>query len=247
MISGKKIVKAEGIYLLLKDGKNWKRIGKILFLRDTSICFVFPNLSTGGILAESSCSTNSKEIQKIDLKNKGKVTSETVKFSYHPDGRVNFSMDRKIYTRIKMDTESLGLQNRHLFTCLYGNPRKFFNITNKDYERYSENGLVRISFGDEMPLSFSLSFHKYSLKEFDFSKYQKSSDVVLLSPDEKMSLRIIVQKKSIVPKLGEPLFIFVGGFKIDKTKLRFLSAMYPATKYDDLLKMLGTVDFKKQR
>jgi len=246
MISKKKIIKAKDINLLLKDGKKWKRIGKLFFLKDNTICFAFPSLSTGGILAESSCSRNSKEIQKIDLKNKGMVTSEAVKFSYHPDGRVHFSMDRRIYTKIKINTEPLGMQNRHLFTCLYGNPGKLHNVTDKDYERYSKNGLVRIYFDDGVPLSFSLSFHKYSLKGFDFNKYPKSRDIILLSPDETMSLRIIVQKNP-VPKAEGSLFIFIGGFKIDKTKMRFLSAMYPAANYDNLLRMLGTVDFEKQR
>ncbi len=60
-----------------------------------------------------------------------------------------------------------------------------------------------------------------------------------------MILRIIVQKMS-GPKIKEPFFIFIGGFKIDKTHVRFLSAMYPVVKYNDLLKELGTVDLKSR-
>ena len=234
----KKIWKSKNLYFLLNANKSFKRLGKLFFLKDNSICFSFPQIFPGGILSEYSLNKTTGKIQKIDFKKQGKVTKEIVKFTYHTDGRVHFSLDGKIYTQIRMQAPPLQNQNGHIFTCYYSNLLMYPNIT----RRYPDAKIAGILFDDLKYSDIELSFHLCNATDFNNS----NNGNFILSPDKNMIIKVDVEKKDNISNATKPVFIFVGGFNIEQTQIRFLSAMYSSSNYDELLKLLGSVDIGKE-
>ncbi|OQA92456.1 MAG: hypothetical protein BWY26_00219 [Elusimicrobia bacterium ADurb.Bin231] len=224
----------ESNILIITNG-CWKKIGKFVFLNN-GISYVFPVLDTTGVLTESICSRKTTDIQEIKLLKRGKITKETVKFTYHDDGNVHFSMDDKIRTEIKLKTNPLENVNRHLFSCVYSN----FNVNkSKDskFVSYSKKAF-RINFSDKVPQTFELSFYSIELPH-----KMQPNECIFVSPDRKRKIKI--RYDPIISPLhnkDRTTFIFLGGFKIEANEIRFLSAMYPSGEYKSLSKLIGTVD-----
>lgn len=234
----RKIINQNEIYLLVNINQQWYRLGKLFFLKDHSICFAFPEIRNGGLLAESSCPIVANKTHRIYLKENGKTTNEVVKFTYHTDGNAHFSLDGKIYTKVKTQAMPINGKQTHLFTTVYVHPNKLPKVDECKYKKYEKRGLARI-FGHDVS-SIYLSFHTFSLDNFDPDKYKTSNDFILMSKDEKSVLRIVCQINTI--KMKEKCFMLIGGFKMNKDNVNFLTAMYPAKNIDKLSKLIGSVD-----
>jgi len=236
----RQIIKQNEIYLLLSINKEWYRLGKLFFLKDNSICFAFPQIKDGGILARSYCPRTTEKTHRIYLEENGKTTKEVVKFTYHANGNVHFSLDGKIYTKVKNKSTPINKKHTHLFSAVYGQPKNLSKITENKYNQYQKKGLARI-FGNKLS-SIYLSFHTFSLEGFDFNKYKTSNDFIVMSKNEKNVLRITCQTNTI--EMKEKCFMFVGGFKINQNDVSFLTAMYPAKDINLLSMLIGSVDIK---
>lgn len=239
----KKIIRSDGCYLLLKHEEGWKRLEKLFFLRDNSVCLAFPEIKGGGILAESHCSRDIAGIQQIDLKKSGKVTKEVVKFTYHSDGVAHFSKDGKIYTKIKISTLPLNNNGMHLFSCVYVDSSLLPDIKVRDYERYSEASVVRF-FSNGAPKTLTLQCFCYTSHKVDIKEYSNSNYALLMSKNQKRIIKVTQgssSKMSPENTRQEPVFIFMGGFKKENNAIRFLPALYPAD-YSSLKGGIGTID-----
>ena len=58
------------------------------------------------------------EAQQVSLEATGKTASHRVKFTYHPDGNVHFSQDRKVLTVIRKRSSPIGEASGHVFTLM---------------------------------------------------------------------------------------------------------------------------------
>ncbi|MFA5780577.1 MAG: hypothetical protein WC947_10650 [Elusimicrobiota bacterium] len=222
--------------ILIIVGNCYEKIGKFVFLNN-GISYIFPVLQTTGILTESVCSRATADIQEINLLKTGKITKETVKFTYHDDGNVHFSMDAKIRTEIKLNTNPLVNVDRHLFSCMYSN----FNVNklkDRKFDYYSKKAF-RINFADKIPQTFQLSFYSIKLPH----KIQPN-ELIFVSPNRKRNIKVNCSPiiSPYLPNKNITTFIFYGGFNIKSDKIRFLSAMYPSGEYKSLSKLIGTVD-----
>jgi len=209
--------------ILVESLGNWKRLGKIFFLKDNSVCFAFPKMVRGGILAASECSRTTAEIQKIDLTNQGKVTRETVKFTYHGDGNAHFSMDGKIHTKIGITSHPFTNEERHLFSCQYVNILGADNLSEAKYERYAKDGCLRIHFTDGSLPALNVSAHLFPINRLDINEYNKSNHVIIISNDHRVALKVFATPCTFnvasadQKEINEttPMFFFCGGFTIE--------------------------------
>jgi len=234
----KTIIQSNQINLLLKNKTNWLRMGKLFFLRDNSICFTFPEISCSGLLSLSECSSKTASTQRVNLKKKGKVTKETVKFTYHTSGWVNFSKTNKIQP-IKLKTEPLEGHNLHIFSCVFGTPQNFPIVSANKYRKYEKEGMIRYYYNAK---SIYLSFYSYTKRNFDLNKYQKNNNILILSEDNKRVVEIKLNTTPLQSFEKNTCFIFIGGFCKTPKNTYFLSAMYPSGSYNMLKKTLGSVD-----
>lgn len=106
-----------------------------------------------GLLCRAELSDTIQYPTSVDFTEGGKVTSQSVKFSYHPDGNVHFSQDRKILTLIKKQTVPLIDANGHLFTVQINGPQDFKIHQKESKETYRPHKRRYLSF--EYPERFN--------------------------------------------------------------------------------------------
>ena len=234
-----KQIQSNEIYLLLTNGDGFKKLGKLVFLTNNSVFFVFPEMSVPGILSESLIDRNKSDVQEVYLENGGKVTNETVKFMYHPDGNIHFSMEKRIHTKIK--TKSVKLENQAdcLFECFYENFGVFNNISSEDYNKYEKRGCFRLGY-NTIPRVFRISIKRCILKNVNWA----GAGVVFYSKNKEVSLTMAVsEEKNIAFNSNKPVFVFRSIAILQQDKIKFLAAMYhPYANYEELKKRIGTVD-----
>ncbi|MDD5687720.1 MAG: hypothetical protein PHE88_07820 [Elusimicrobia bacterium] len=233
-----KQIQSDEIYLLLTSGNGFKKLGKLGFLKDNSVFFVFPEMSVPGILSESLIDRNKSDVQKVDLGNGGKVTNETVKFMYHPDGNIHFSMEKRIRTEIKTNNVKLENQADCLFECFYENFGTFKNISSQDYNKYKKRGCFRLGY-NTIPRVFRISIRRCILKNVNWA----GAGVVFYSKNKEIALTMAIsEEKNITFNYNKPIFVFRSSVIQQQDKIKFLAAMYPASNYKELRKKIGTVD-----
>ena len=69
------------------------------------------------------------------------VTSHSVKYSHHPDGEAHFSLDGKVFTRIRKKAVPLTAAAGHLFTVMVQGLDRFEDLNQKDVAT-SKRGIV---------------------------------------------------------------------------------------------------------
>ena len=60
------------------------------------------------------------------------VTTHSVKYSHHPDGEAHFSLDGKVFTRVRRKAVPLTSAEGHLFTVMVQGLHQFDDLTQND-------------------------------------------------------------------------------------------------------------------
>lgn len=211
--------------------------------------------------------------EKIKLADGGKVTSHRVKYTHHPDGRVHFSQDRKIYTAIKKQSVPLASAHGHIFTVQFQGIDDF-ELVNPQKDRKPPSGkrtLLNMDFPDDYPEAIKIVGRWYSAKELIESIEGNPGDSVgpiipckenggsqrlamIVSPPQSQPFSDFALMISCVsiPRFSQDkgtALTFIGGF--DQYEIAtnlsvdssFLALSYPTNNYDELLTQIGTIDF----
>jgi hypothetical protein len=249
------------------------RVCQVIFHKDGSVFVTFPDFRfTDGILSVVRLRPDGETADAVDFMKEGKVTSHLVKYAHHPHGRVHFSQDGKVFTKIVRNAQfRLGDQIGRLLELRASWPRDGFAVTKK-----AKRGKPHLmfGFGNGHPAGLVLVFH-----------WRRKSDVetwgggTAVGPKERIAHRVS-QERSPAFFLGQPsklpfqehvlvitcneapafkriegpAIVLRGGADSDEVgepgakapPTEFLAAMYPVEKRAELEAIIGTIDFQPQ-
>ncbi|HAR94359.1 MAG TPA: hypothetical protein DCR97_00100 [Deltaproteobacteria bacterium] len=269
------VVRAERFTIATKIGQYFFKIFQIHFKKsDGTIIIDFPYYKQcSGLLCKATLSDKVQYPSKIDFTEGGKVTSQLVKFSYHPDGNVHFSQDRKIFTQIRKRTVPLKGAYGHFFTVQINGPQDFKIHPRGSKETFRPAKRRHLVF--ELPDGFndSLKFLGHYLHISEVAKNMvsvgKSAWYIFINestgerypgfiigppldspfPDKVLLIRLVMIP--IMTADNSSCLTFVGGFDAheivtDPTKTTtFLGLLYPTEDFNVMKKRIGTVDFSQ--
>jgi hypothetical protein len=205
----------------------------------------------------------------LDLKDEGKVTSHSVKYSHHPDGRAHFSQDGKVFTVIKKQSVPINDIQGHVFTVQLQGLNFFEQL--RPIEYYLPPSVKRtvliFPFGDKEPEAIKIVGRWYSqavlmsnMKSGILSprmtaitpQGKEYSSYLCSSPEGHAGEgRIMVITCEGIPKLSkdeETTLTFIGGFDMStivndlSTITTFLALSYPVDNANALRKRIDTID-----
>lgn len=230
------------------------------------IFIVFPEfISSKGLVSKVTFPAGQKKAKKLSLVPAGKTTSYLVKYSHAENGYAHFSQDKKVYGNVIYNQSNpLTDTTDHLFTIqiqgLSGfsstifSKRKDTKITDLDFELKDDQKAlkftgwwynvknIRVNQKNGGPLA--------QMKMYD-GTYKKGF-LISLPTGSKYDQYFLFLTGELIPLLSkkkQSLLTFIGGF--DKKEIasdlskdmNFLSFIYPASDYNNLLKKINTIDF----
>jgi hypothetical protein len=253
------------VVCIIKAGNLRVKAFQVMFREDGSLFINFPYFRHRiGILSASSIPANGQRQSDVNLEHGGKVTSNLVKYSHHPDGRAHFSQDGKIYTAVKRQSIPLDKQEGHIFSLsIQGlNALKRADPI-KDVITSTKRALIE--FAMESPEAVKFVGRWYDVNKLRCSNPNATIGPVVptLDPDGASNSAIFVAGPyantthvlaiSCIPiaKLGAApeIFVFCGGFDprevmTDPTKeAGFLAFVYPVEEAERLGQRIGSVDY----
>ena len=259
---------SENIVITVETSNERRKVFQIKFQeKDGSFFVSFPYYKPStGLLTQA---TIKKSQKKFSLSDNGKVTNQKVKFTYHPDGRVHFSQDRKIYTAIRNNSTPLSKADWHIFSVIIQGLKDFGDLKPNEREPLlsSKKTILNFRFEGDSPEAIKFIAHWYSKtslltrvshfgnKPWFIDDMPNSSRTVgaiignpfIKGPDE-YYLLLACEGIPIIDKGNYSNLIFIGGFSSIKDEhndeINFLALLYPASKsYEDLVQLVGTVDY----
>lgn len=93
------------------------------------------------------------------------VTSHSVKYVHHPDGEAHFSLDGKIFTRIRRKSIPLATADGHLFTLMVQGLEKFEDLTSRDVAS-AKRGVISVPLREGSVDAVKFVGHLHSSKAF---------------------------------------------------------------------------------
>ena len=280
-INGKLYIRQDGLstlqakkyILVINTGRYRSKVMQIIFHREGSIFITFPYFSRSeGIVSLVTVPPNLKGPVNLSVLEGGKATSHLVKYSYHPDGKAQFSQDGKIYTQIRKQCPSINEIEGPFFTARIQGlsfyeqfiPEK--ETLQKPIERTYVEAILEKSLPSTVKIS-SLIYQRDALRENikgrmigpttkTRDRFNKIYETCVCSaPSGHISENInILLTCEIVPRVdnaNEAHLSFMGGYDnksvvLDITKeTSFLFFAYPHNNIDELIQKIGTVDFRK--
>ncbi|MEK7993766.1 MAG: hypothetical protein AAB403_08195 [Planctomycetota bacterium] len=208
------------------------------------------------------------ETQQVSLEPTGKTASHHVKFTYHPDGEVHFSQDRKILTLIRKRSTPIAGVSGHAFTLICHGLADFEPVTSK---RMGASGLLlTFDLPGSPPEAVKIIGHLFVRAELrraapDLTPSSHGPVVPLRWPNGTIRRAFllenphVVSPKSILALTCEPLatfssdsestMVFYGGFDPANVALdlqegtAMLALIYPAAGFKSLRTRVGSIDY----
>lgn len=261
---------SERFDIAIKHHDQYHKVLQILFGKNDGSLFVnFPFfLDSKGLLSVLTMDKDGSLKRDLSLSKNGKVTSQLVKYSHHPDGMTLFSQDQKVYTVIKKRSIPLEIYRGHIFTVTIQGIKGYKVVRKPKDVKYSEKQML-LTF-DTSTLdddTFKIVGRWYS--DVEALKLGLGADRTLITgtidgkiqtacllaapvsyPLSNYTLLITVEGVPTINKELDTSLTFIGGFDSpdvvfdhDK-KTDFLALIYPASNYDELLTRIGSIDFK---
>lgn len=258
-------IRSGHVVCVIKVGDLRVKAFQVIFREDGSLFINFPYFRHRiGLLSAASLSPNGERKSDVNLEQAGKVTSNLVKYSHHPDGRAHFSQDGKILTAVKRQSTPLDKHNGHIFSLLI---QGLSALKKADPIKDALTSTKRaiIEFAIEPPEAI-----KIVGRWFDVTKLRCSNPganigpvVPTLDPDGASTSAIFVASPyldarhvlaiSCVPipilEPAQEVFVFYGGFDppelmTDATKeAGFLAFLYPVSEAERIKERVGSVDY----
>jgi len=247
---------------IILDGKIYKILKIIFSNRDGSIFITFPYFKeSNGIVSILKLPANKMPPLTLNLDTElGKVTSNLVKYSHHPDGHVLFSQDKRVYSYPKNKRAlPLYINVGHLFTTQFQNI-DFFKKDNRCndvpvdlYFHRKPEALKIVGRWQKIP-NYSY-FDKEQIIKYTLNPQKIKEPVIILKQPTNMPFHnhILLIHKYEIPKLNkkeEGVLTFIGGFDSkevanDLSKDFYCLGMsYPISNKDELAKIIGSIDYK---
>jgi hypothetical protein len=248
------IIRGKEFNIRVIKGQKKYDIFKIKFnKKDGTIFIIFPYFKyKNGILAELKHPANRKLPHKLNLEDYGKTTSHSVKYTHHTDGNVNFSQSGDIKTFKKKNRRStpLYMDIGHLFTIILNDLSAFNDSENKSNKQYIDFNINKsfkdlkiigewrkipyYNFFDERNVSFDSEYTIGQLYNMPFHNHALTIDIKFDSLKHR-------NKKGMLLFLGGfDLKIIIKNYNIDSY---FLAFLYPARKFEEIKKLIGSQDY----
>jgi hypothetical protein len=264
---------SERFVITIETASDRRKVFQILFRKTDGSLFVsFPYYKhTRGLLSLATLKANTPYPTSLSLVEGGKVTSHKVKYSHHPDGRVHFSQDRKIFTKVRKQSVALEEAEGHIFTIqLQGlGDFKELSATERGPLLSPKKTILNYRFAAEPPeaIKFVGRWHNRESLHAIAEQVGAKPWFILPSSDGSNDIGMIIADPFItsgqecylllscraIPQLDKDRYstlTFLGGFDPrhiarDGTKnTSFLTLMYPSSEsYEELEKQIGTVDY----
>lgn len=259
---------ADRVVIGVRNNLFHKKIFQINFKsKDGSLFVSVPYANLGvGRLGLVNCPPGNPD--SITFGESAPATTHSVKYSHHPDGEAHFSLDGKIFTRVRKKAVPLTHAEGHLFTVMVQGLHRFEDFAEKDIGT-AKRGIVPMPLLDGHVNALKFVCHLYS--SLQFAKMLKapkmnSAWIPLLLPDGRKLVGIVLAtrlKKNdaqyllivSVEEIGTiathtDLFVsLMGGFDppdivFDHSEpMSFLMMMYPEkSDIADLVKSVGSID-----
>lgn len=255
------------VVCVIKAGELRVKAFQVMFREDGSLFINFPYFRHRiGLLCASHIPADGQRQTQVNLEHGGKVTSNLVKYSHHPDGRAHFSQDGKIYTAVKRQSVPLDWHDGHIFSLMIqGLSALKAADPIKDTVNSAKRAIIEFK-GD------FLGAVKFVGRWYDVNRLHCSTPdatigpvVPTQDPDGTTGEAIMVASPAAnarhvlaiscvpIPKLGpDPeMFVFCGGFDPPEMmtdpmrKGGFLAFLYPVPGADEIRERIGSVDYTR--
>lgn len=204
----------------------------------------------------------------LDFGESAPVTSHSIKYSHHPDGEAHFSLDGKVFTRIRRKAVPLTAAEGHIFTVMVQGLDRFEDLSEKDVAT-PKRGIapMRVREGPIEALKFV--GHLYSATDFAKRLLLPQMDspfIPLITPDGRRLVGVVlatrlrqsnpqyllivsVETIDTIAKYSDLYVSLMGGFDppdiaFDHSRpMSFLMMMYPEVRdSEELRKSVGSID-----
>lgn len=206
--------------------------------------------------------------QQVSLEATGKTVSHRVKFTYHPDGEVHFSQDRKILTVIRKGSTPIAEASGHAFTLMCQGLADFEPVASKGMRASSL--LLTFDLPGSPPEAVKIIGRLSARTELrraapELTPSSRGRVVPLPWPDGTIRQPLVLENPhvsspgSILALTCEPVaafsldsesrMLFYGGFDPANTALdpeketAMLALIYPAAGFESLTTRVGSIDY----
>lgn len=266
-------VRAEKYIVLINTGLYRSKVMQIIFHNDGSIFITFPYFShTNGIVSLLTFPANLKRATDLSMLDGGKATSHLVKYSYHPDGNVQFSQDGKVYTKVRKHCPPINQLQGHFFSARIQGLGSYeqFNPEKERLKKPHERTFIEAFLEKRKPAAVKISGLVYQREKIRRETEDRMIRPVTSARDpsnklfltcvcsaplghisENTCILLTCEPIPRVDKTSEAHLSFIGGFDeksviFDQSKeTTFLFFAYPVNNIDDLTQKVGSIDFKK--
>jgi len=258
------------VFTVEVEAKRYKVFQIFFGKSDGSLYISFPYFDNSeGILGIGTLPSLQSTSQ-IDLRLGGKVTTNRVKYTHHPDGEVHFSQEGKITTSIRKKALPLENAEGHIFSLQFqGLSHYEIDPTPSDHEPTLKRTTLNFRFDANKPEAIKIVGRWYSAKNLiershgeDIGPHviAQTSDgkivsTILVGPMKgtRLENHVLMINCEEIPRLDkerDAVLSFVAGFDdpsqfLDPAKAAaFLCLLYPVSDYEKLADQIGTVDIQ---
>lgn len=263
-----KAYRADRVVIAVQNGSMRKKILQINFKSKDGSVFVsvpYAKLGAGrvGIVEHPPGDPDS-----LRFGENAPVTSHSVKYSHHPDGEAHFSLDGKVFTRIRRKAVPLTAAEGHIFTVMVQGLARFEDLSDKDVAT-PKRGIVPMPVREGPIEALKFVGHLYSATHFAKRLLLPQMDspfIPLMTPDGRRLVGIVlatrlrqsnlqyllivsVEPIDTISKYSDLYVSLMGGFDppdvaLDHSRpLGFLMMMYPEVRdSEELRNAVGSID-----
>lgn len=210
------------------------KVVQVQFGRDGSIFVHFPYYRDAPGIAGRVVHPRGAVSSDISLEDQGKVTSQKVKYSHHPDGNAHFSQDDRVVTSVRNRAVSIGAASGHLFTVHARGLSDFADGAAGGKDRPDKRVTLTYDYGDTQPDEVKLAAHWMSLPElmtrtngpfplrYALAPDGRQHPMFLLtppldSPFGLYALAVVAEARVPLEPERESYLMFLGGFGLEGT------------------------------
>jgi len=220
-----------------------------------------------GLLARPVLRAGAKP-QQVSLEATGKTVSHRVKFTYHPDGEVHFSQDRRILTVIRKRSTPIVEARGHVFTLMCQGLPDFQSVASKGMG--ASGLLLTFHLPGSPPEAVKIIGHLFVRTELkraapELPPSSRGPVVRLQWPNGEIRQAILLENPHVVSPTSilaltcaplaafssdtESTMVFYGGFDPANVALdpeqetAILALIYPAAGFESLQARVGSIDY----
>lgn len=263
-----KAYSADRVVIAVQNGSMRKKIFQINFKsRDGSLFVTVPYANLGaGRVGIIECPPGDPD--SLSFGENAPVTSHSVKYSHHPDGEAHFSLDGKVFTRIRRKAVPLTAAEGHLFTVMVQGLYRFEDLNEKDVATL-KRGIIPMPVREGPIEALKFVGHLYSSIHFAKRLQMPRMDspfMPLITPDGRRLVGVVLATRLRQSNLQYLLIVSVeaintiatysdlyvslmGGFDppdraFDHSRpMSFLIMMYPEVRdFEELRNSVGSID-----